>query len=525
MKIDGKTFEQIKVLGKGAYGKVVKVKDENGINYAIKKIQYRSKEGVYADVIKEMDLLRRMSHHPHIISLCGYKWSDEYFYVLLEYGGTALYKYIYAHSLKDRMEHLPMILHQTMSALCYLHKYNIAHRDVKPDNILFQIKDGKCHIRLCDFGLSKCMLIKRNTPKTSTLWYRAPENLQALKVYDNKIDIWPIGCLIYEYIHQKVLFRGNNSKDTLIKILCALGPVEERVYKRLSIDRKKLPRKWRKIRMQPIEEEALERLMYRCLQMHPSDRPTSDEILKDDYFVNHRLSPYPVPSLESYSVIEDCVQLEFEVHPEIYKKQMDRKVSKHDILPESNEISDSDNTSDSDSDSENNDDKDSEKVDEMTTSLPQRNEYINSLIYRREVLDWMFHIGEMEELNNETVFLAIDLYDRTIPKWELVEEVADLKYIALACLDIASKFLEIYFIELQEVYHYNNKKYHEMNKNSRYVPHHNNVVDTFVKQIYDYERRILIILDFIVYGNPTIYEETNRHYKKAKQFVYQRYKN
>ena len=72
-------------------------------------------------------------------------------------------------------------------------------------------------------------MLKRNTPKTSTLWYRAPENLQAIPEYDSKIDIWPIGCIIYEHIHQKVLFRGNNDG-------ALVGPyISQFLYQPLSI--------------------------------------------------------------------------------------------------------------------------------------------------------------------------------------------------------------------------------------------------------------------------------------------------
>jgi len=193
---------------------------------------------------------------------------------------------MYSHSYKDRIQLLPSILHQILSTLVYIHKHDVCHRDMKPDNILLQIhKDGGCHVRICDFGLSKRMMLKRNTPKTSTLWYRAPENLQAIPEYDSKIDIWPIGCIIYEHIHQKVLFRGNNSKDTMIRILCCLGPVKERIYKRLRINKNKMPKRWKKIRMLPFEDNLLSDLMHKCLTLHPNERPSALELLQNGYYL------------------------------------------------------------------------------------------------------------------------------------------------------------------------------------------------------------------------------------------------
>ena len=311
MKIDGKYFEQIKTLGKGAYGKVIKVRDASGKYFAIKKVNYSEKDGVYADIIKEMDILRRLSHHPNLISLCGYKWSEDYFYMWMDYGGVALYKYIYDTDVKTRMRHLSSILHQMISAIGYLHENNITHRDLKPDNILLTTYNNTCQVKICDFGLSKAMILRRNTPKTSTLWYRAPENLQALKVYDNKIDIWPIGCIIYEYIHQQVLFKGNNSKDTMMIILCMLGPVSDRTYDRLNIDKHKFVRRWRKKHMLPVNHDYLSNLMFKCLQLHPDDRPNIYELLNHSYFQQYNLPLKPVPNVKEYTALYEDIPLQF----------------------------------------------------------------------------------------------------------------------------------------------------------------------------------------------------------------------
>ena len=49
------------------------------------------------------------------------------------------------------------------------------------------------------------------------------------------------------------------------------------------------------------------------------------------------------------------------------------------------------------------------------------------------------------------------------------------------------------------------------------------MVKGFIQQIYDCERRALIVLDFIIYGGPTLYETNRSNFKKAKQKIYQRY--
>ena len=110
LTIDGQDLIIVKTLGQGAYGLVEKVEDKEGHSYAIKRVEFHADKGVYADIIKEMDILRRFSSHPNIIGLCGYAWRDKEFIVLMEYGGTPLHRYIGNVEYAERMELLPMIM-------------------------------------------------------------------------------------------------------------------------------------------------------------------------------------------------------------------------------------------------------------------------------------------------------------------------------------------------------------------------------------------------------------------------------
>lgn len=93
-------------------------------------------------------------------------------------------------------------MHQLISTLVYIHSQNICHRDIKPDNILYDRQNKK--ITIIDFGISK-KIVERDTKKlmlslTGTLYYRAPEMFLG-GGYDEKVDMWAVGVTLYQLIN------------------------------------------------------------------------------------------------------------------------------------------------------------------------------------------------------------------------------------------------------------------------------------------------------------------------------------
>ena len=101
------------------------------------------------------------------------------------------------------------VLSQILFGLKYLHENQIMHRDIKGANILM---NNKGMIKLADFGLSRQFIKPKSgnypgmTNRVVTLWYRAPELLLGDTKYGLNIDVWSVGCFMYELFSGKPLF-------------------------------------------------------------------------------------------------------------------------------------------------------------------------------------------------------------------------------------------------------------------------------------------------------------------------------
>lgn len=126
----------------------------------------------------------------------------------LEPGPSLLMPYYSLGSLYDQHEKISFsrketvdILLQILKALAHLHGRNVAHRDLKPDNILVELRKPSIKIRIADFGLAK---IEEGTELRSgcgTKRYKAPELSIGTQNYKPSVDLWSAGLIILEYAY------------------------------------------------------------------------------------------------------------------------------------------------------------------------------------------------------------------------------------------------------------------------------------------------------------------------------------
>ncbi|XP_026664658.1 dual specificity tyrosine-phosphorylation-regulated kinase 4-like isoform X2 [Phoenix dactylifera] len=118
---------------------------------------------------------------------------------------------------------LQTIARQCLGALEYLHHLRIIHCDLKPENILIK-SYSRCEIKLIDLG-SSCFLTDNLCLYVQSRSYRAPEVILGLP-YDQKIDVWSLGCILAELYTGDVLFPNDSVVMMLARMIGILGPID-----------------------------------------------------------------------------------------------------------------------------------------------------------------------------------------------------------------------------------------------------------------------------------------------------------
>ena len=227
VNIKSTEYQIIGKLGKGGCGNVnlVLSKKDNNL-YAMKEISIENETKENIDYIeKEAEFLSKFECK-YIVKYYDCEKVNDKFYILMEYcDGTNLENFIEEFRQKNQLikeDILYKIIKQICLGIKEIHNKNIVHRDLKPSNIFM---NSKMDIKIGDFGIAKQLEAYQEYNNTiyrsGSKGYMPPE-ITDNGIYNNKADIYSLGCIIYE-----LFTLGNYSKD---KFSQDIKEIDETIY-------------------------------------------------------------------------------------------------------------------------------------------------------------------------------------------------------------------------------------------------------------------------------------------------------
>jgi len=271
-------YELGKTIGTGGFS-VVKygVNKETGENVAVKIVQQSNAQMIME---REIEIMKKAASHPNILRLYDvYQTSKNIFLVMELARGGEVFDHIVKHG--EYSEHdASIIARKIVEAVRFLHSQGIAHRDLKPQNLLCA-SDDPTDIRISDFGLSKVfnqatmMQTCCGSPE-----YVAPEILMCVS-YDQSVDMWSVGIIIYILLTGCFPFWSENVQT---------------LYQKIMNGAYRWPSK-------PVVSESAKDLVKHLLEKDPKKRMTAEECLHHPWIIGDGV-PSDV-SKRSFTDIQD----------------------------------------------------------------------------------------------------------------------------------------------------------------------------------------------------------------------------
>lgn len=192
---------------------------DSGLNYAAKYIRKRRRAAdVRHEIMHEAYVLDLSSENPHIVQLHEvYETHSEIILVLEMVSGGELQRVLDDEEVVPERE-TAHLMRQILAGVAFLHDHNIAHLDLKPQNLLLTKPFPHCEVKLCDFGISRFITKGIEIREIAgTPDYVAPEVLHYEPI-SLATDMWSIGILTYVLLSGHSPFGGDTKQETFCNI-------------------------------------------------------------------------------------------------------------------------------------------------------------------------------------------------------------------------------------------------------------------------------------------------------------------
>ncbi|XP_071328763.1 serine/threonine-protein kinase Nek5-like isoform X2 [Trachinotus anak] len=280
-------YEVIRQIGEGAFGKAFLVRDKGGggdRRCVVKQINLRKMSAKEKEASKkEVTLLSKM-RHPNIVSFTSSFHEGGSLYIVMEYcdGGDLMKKINMQRGVPFTEEQIVDWFIQICLGLKHIHDRKILHRDIKAQNIF--LTNGGMKAKLGDFGIARMLNNTMELARTcvGTPYYLSPEICES-RPYNNKTDIWSLGCVLYELCTLRHPFEGSSLRQLVSKICRGrYNPVPSRYSYNLRL------------------------LVAQLFKVNPRDRPSVTSVLRRAFLEKHiskHLDPQVMQEEFSHTVL------------------------------------------------------------------------------------------------------------------------------------------------------------------------------------------------------------------------------
>ncbi|EEF45196.1 CBL-interacting serine/threonine-protein kinase 7 [Ricinus communis] len=282
-------YELGKLLGRGSFAKVYAARSlaDNNKLVAIKIIdKTRTIDAAMEPrIICEISAMRRLQHHPNILKIHEVMATKTKIYLVMELalGGELFSKVFQRGKLSESKAR--RYFQQLVSALHFCHQNGVAHRDVKPQNLLL---DANGNLKVSDFGLS-ALAEAQNDGSTvlqtacGTPAFTAPE-VMARRGYDGaQSDAWSCGVILFFLLSAQLPFDDTN-----------LAVMYKKIHKRDY--------------QMPSASKSAKSIIMQLLDPNPSTRMSIEQLMKHSWFLKN----YELPTQNSMFELEQTKCCKFD---------------------------------------------------------------------------------------------------------------------------------------------------------------------------------------------------------------------
>lgn len=299
------------ILGEGGYGVVFTgIHRASGVRVAVKRVSPFDHSLLAVRTLRELRLLRffcvenTCENIVRLLDVVIPGHVDTYMdvYLVQENMDSDLYRVLRSQALS--YDHAQYFTYQLLRGLKPIHAAGVLHRDIKPSNLLV---NANCDLKICDFGLARSVGVgpshtRENllTEYVATRWYRAPEIMLSSRRYTKAVDVWSVGCTVYEMLRGEPLFPGKDYHHQITLILDVLGTPSVETLRPFCAPRSmnylqalplRAPKSWATL-LPDAGPEALD-FLSRTVCLNPADRMTIEECIQHPF-----VAPYHDPDDE-----------------------------------------------------------------------------------------------------------------------------------------------------------------------------------------------------------------------------------